>query len=105
MSCPVCKISSQDERVGSIERIDNAPQQLSPIASCHTHDPPDSLHSDMRLVALGYREDEETFNQALKSYLQAANCRFVLVGIDGDDNEDQYMFEIFQKVNAPTPLE
>ncbi|KAI1843926.1 hypothetical protein JX266_009982 [Neoarthrinium moseri] len=54
--------------------------------------------SDCMAAIIGYREDEETFNQALKSYLQAANCRFVLVGIDGDDNEDQYMFEIFQKV-------
>ncbi|KAF2773280.1 hyaluronan synthase [Teratosphaeria nubilosa] len=47
---------------------------------------------------VGYREDPVLFKQCLKSYLNAPGCRFVLVGIDGDAEEDGEMVEVFQQV-------
>ena len=48
---------------------------------------------------VGYREDPELFARALDSYKTAAECRFVLVGVDGDDTPDKEMVRVFQEVS------
>ncbi|RAL68031.1 hypothetical protein DID88_008754 [Monilinia fructigena] len=53
---------------------------------------------DSIAAIVGYREDPELFTRALKSYLDAEHCRFILVSIDGDDTEDQEMINVFKKV-------
>ena len=50
---------------------------------------------------VGYREDPELFARALDSYKTAAECRFVLVGVDGDDTPDMEMVRVFQEVGSP----
>ncbi|OQD77933.1 hypothetical protein PENDEC_c002G02437 [Penicillium decumbens] len=47
---------------------------------------------------VGYREDPELFARALDSYKLAAGCRFVLVGVDGDEVPDMEMVRVFQHV-------
>lgn len=47
---------------------------------------------------VGYREDLALFVRALESYKDAAECRFVLVGVDGDDTPDMEMVRVFQQV-------
>lgn len=47
---------------------------------------------------VGYREDPELFARALDSYRLAAECRFVLVGVDGNDVPDMEMVRVFQNV-------
>lgn len=56
-------------------------------------------------AVIGYREDTQIFTQALESYRHATGCRFLLVGIDGDDREDEYMIEIFRKVGLQSYME
>lgn len=51
---------------------------------------------------VGYREDPDLFARALDSYKSAAECRFVLVGVDGDDTPDMEMVHVFKGVNSPT---
>lgn len=50
---------------------------------------------------VGYREDPDLFARALDSYKTAAECRFVLVGVDGDDTPDMEMVRVFQQVSKP----
>ncbi|KAB8229487.1 hypothetical protein BDV23DRAFT_182447 [Aspergillus alliaceus] len=48
-------------------------------------------------VVVGYREDPELFRRALDSYKHADSCRFILVGVDGDDKPDMDMVRVFQE--------
>lgn len=52
-------------------------------------------------TVVGYREDPELFARALESYKTAVECRFVLVGVDGDDTPDMEMVRVFQEVSSP----
>lgn len=47
---------------------------------------------------VGWREDPDLWERCLESYKDATGCRFVLVGIDGHDADDQEMVNIFKKV-------
>lgn len=47
---------------------------------------------------VGHREDPELFTRALESYKAARGYAFMIVGIDGDDAEDQDMTDVFNKV-------
>lgn len=53
---------------------------------------------DCVAAIVGYREEPILWKQALGSYSQAQNCRFLLVCIDGDVEEDREMVEVFQDV-------
>lgn len=57
---------------------------------------------DCIVTVVGYREDPELYKAALKSYLTASNCRFILACIDGDAEEDQEMAKVFQTVSPNT---
>ncbi|KAK7428156.1 hypothetical protein QQZ08_005396 [Neonectria magnoliae] len=58
--------------------------------------PPSKLNCMVAVV--GYREDPELFTRALESYKNARGHSFMIVGIDGDDAEDQDMADVFDKV-------
>ncbi|KAL2832428.1 hypothetical protein BDW59DRAFT_180938 [Aspergillus cavernicola] len=49
-------------------------------------------------AVVGYREDPTLFKTALESYLQTQGCKFLLISIDGDTEEDEEMVDIFRKV-------
>ncbi|KAF9886754.1 hypothetical protein FE257_011131 [Aspergillus nanangensis] len=49
-------------------------------------------------AVVGYREDPELFARALESYRSTRECRFLLVGIDGDEVPDMEMVRVFQQV-------
>lgn len=49
-------------------------------------------------AVVGWREDPDLWRRCLESYRAASCCKFVLVGIDGDDADDEEMVEIFKKV-------
>ncbi|PYH30928.1 glycosyltransferase family 2 protein [Aspergillus neoniger CBS 115656] len=53
---------------------------------------------DCVAAIVGYREEPTLWKQALGSYSHAQNCRFLLVCIDGDAEEDREMVEVFQDV-------
>ncbi|KAK5988931.1 Hyaluronan synthase 1-like protein [Cladobotryum mycophilum] len=68
---------------------------------------------DCMAAVVGWREDPELFTRALESYKAASKCVFMLVGIDGDDEEyDQDMVNVFNEVfpsqsrtiHVPQPL-
>lgn len=46
---------------------------------------------------VGYRESPDTFDRCLGSYLEAG-CTWLVVGIDGNQSEDEVMVRIFQQV-------
>ncbi|KAB8074414.1 hypothetical protein BDV29DRAFT_173703 [Aspergillus leporis] len=48
-------------------------------------------------VVVGYREDPELFRRALDSYKRADGCRFLLIGVDGDEKPDMDMVRVFQE--------
>lgn len=68
-----------------------------PEKACYFLDNADPGPECMAAI-VGYREDPELFARALDSYKNAAECRFVLVGVDGDDEPDMEMVHVFQKV-------
>ncbi|KFA71255.1 hypothetical protein S40288_07796 [Stachybotrys chartarum IBT 40288] len=49
-------------------------------------------------AVVGWREEPGLFTRALESYRAAKGCRFVLVGIDGDEAPDEDMVRVFHKV-------
>ncbi|PYH99076.1 hypothetical protein BO71DRAFT_405634 [Aspergillus ellipticus CBS 707.79] len=53
---------------------------------------------DCMAAVVGYREDPELWARALESYNSAEGCRFVLTGIDGNEEADMEMVRVFQKV-------
>lgn len=53
---------------------------------------------DCMAAVVGWREDPILFTRALQSYRAASNCSFLLVGIDGNDEPDQDMVDVFNKV-------
>lgn len=53
---------------------------------------------DCIAAVVGWREDPALFTRALGSYKAAECCTFMLVGIDGDEAEDQDMVDVFNKV-------
>lgn len=55
---------------------------------------------DCLAAIVGYREDPELFTRALGSYRDAQNCKFILVCIDGDAQEDQEMINVFRNVRT-----
>ncbi|KAL4894855.1 hypothetical protein BDV59DRAFT_175090 [Aspergillus ambiguus] len=55
------------------------------------------LGPECMAAIVGFREDPELFSRCLESYKSARECRFVLVGIDGDEDPDMEMIRVFQK--------
>lgn len=53
---------------------------------------------DCMAAVVGWREDPALFTRALESYRMAKACTFLLVGIDGDEEADQDMVDVFHKV-------
>ncbi|KAJ5714095.1 hyaluronan synthase [Penicillium malachiteum] len=53
---------------------------------------------DCVAAVVGYREEPALWRTALNSYSQAQNCRFLLICIDGDAEEDREMVEVFQNL-------
>lgn len=52
---------------------------------------------------VGYRENSKRFTDCLMKY-QQAECSLVVVGIDGDQERDAEMVDIFLKVNSVTGM-
>ncbi|KAJ5691286.1 hyaluronan synthase [Penicillium malachiteum] len=53
---------------------------------------------DCVAAVVGYREEPALWRTALESYSQAQNCRFLIIYVDGDAEEDREMVEVFQDV-------
>ncbi|RAK77762.1 chitin synthase [Aspergillus fijiensis CBS 313.89] len=58
---------------------------------------------DCMAAVVGYREDPGLFARALNSYRAAEGCRFMLVGIDGDEKADMEMVRVFQNIHPTAP--
>ncbi|RAL12441.1 chitin synthase [Aspergillus homomorphus CBS 101889] len=58
---------------------------------------------DCMAAVVGYREDPGLFARALNSYRAAEGCRFMLVGIDGDEAADMEMVRVFQSIYPAAP--
>ncbi|KAI3395313.1 hypothetical protein diail_1469 [Diaporthe ilicicola] len=52
---------------------------------------------DCMAAVVGWREDPDLFARALQSYKTAEGCTFLLVGIDGDEVDDQDMVDVFNQ--------
>ncbi|KAH7324795.1 hypothetical protein B0I35DRAFT_348183 [Stachybotrys elegans] len=59
---------------------------------------PSTSRLQIMAAVVGWREDPSLFTRALESYKYASGCRFVLVGIDGDDAQDEEMMNVFNQV-------
>lgn len=59
---------------------------------------PAPSNCDTMASVVGWREDPELWERCLESYKTAIGCKFLLVGIDGHDADDQEMVEVFKKV-------
>ena len=53
---------------------------------------------DVMAAVVGWREDPDLFRRALESYQGTRCCKFLLVGIDGDEDADQDMVNVFNEV-------
>ncbi|KAI9203268.1 nucleotide-diphospho-sugar transferase [Polychytrium aggregatum] len=62
--------------------------------------PSDWVGVSTGLLIVGYREDPELFRQCLRSVreLNYENLREIIVVVDGDNEDDRYMGQIFQEV-------
>ncbi|CAN8101074.1 unnamed protein product [Discula destructiva] len=49
-------------------------------------------------AVVGWREDPDLWARCLESYKTARGCKFVLAGIDGNDEDDREMVDVFKKV-------
>ncbi|KAF4343934.1 alfa-L-rhamnosidase [Fusarium beomiforme] len=67
-------------------------------ANVEMHKPQTASKLDCLVAVVGYREDPKLFSRALESYKTARGHAFTVVGIDGDDEEDQDMVDVFDKV-------
>lgn len=58
--------------------------------------------TSVRTIAsiVGYREEPTLFRKCLASYLDSPGLEIVLVGIDGDMDEDMQMVEIAEEVST-----
>ncbi|GJN76552.1 hypothetical protein PLIIFM63780_000036 [Purpureocillium lilacinum] len=73
---------------------------------------PFSPQLDCMAAVVGWREDPALFTRALESYKTARGCMFLMVGIDGDEAQDQDMVDVFNLVyphrsatiHVPEPL-
>ncbi|KAH7178917.1 hypothetical protein DER46DRAFT_622454 [Fusarium sp. MPI-SDFR-AT-0072] len=90
-------------------RFANEGRRISFYSTLQREDSPEggkssfSTHSsapklDCLSAVVGYREDPALFTRALESYKVARGQAFMLVGIDGNDAEDQDMVNVFKKV-------
>ncbi|KAJ0122051.1 family 2 glycosyltransferase [Diaporthe amygdali] len=52
---------------------------------------------DCMAAVVGWREDPELFSRALESYKTTEGCTFLLVGVDGDEADDQDMVDVFNQ--------
>lgn len=52
---------------------------------------------DCMAAVVGWREDPDLFSRALESYKATEGCTFLLVGVDGDEAEDQDMVDVFNQ--------
>ena len=59
---------------------------------------PFSPQLDCMAAVVGWREDPALFTRALESYKTARGCMFLMVGIDGDEAQDQDMVDVFNLV-------
>lgn len=59
---------------------------------------PPAPRLDCIAAVVGWREDPALFTRAMESYKAAKSCKFLLVGIDGDEVEDMDMVRVFNKV-------
>ncbi|KAM0254323.1 hypothetical protein ACHAQJ_006909 [Trichoderma viride] len=67
---------------------------------------------DCMAAVVGWREDPALFTRALESYKSTKHCTFMLIGIDGDDEADGDMVDVFNNVfptqskviHVPQPL-
>lgn len=57
---------------------------------------------DCMAAVVGWREDPELFSRALESYKTTEGCTFLLVGVDGDEADDQDMVDVFNQVSIGT---
>lgn len=64
---------------------------------------PPAPRLDIMAAVVGWREDPSLFTRALESYKNAKGCAFVLVGIDGDEKDDEDMVDVFHHVSARPP--
>ena len=55
---------------------------------------------DCIAAVVGWREDPALFTRALQSYKTAKGVAFLLVGIDGDEVQDQDMVDVFDAVSC-----
>ncbi|KAL1851677.1 hypothetical protein Daus18300_012486 [Diaporthe australafricana] len=52
---------------------------------------------DCMAAVVGWREDPDLFSRALESYKTTEGCTFLLVGVDGDEIDDQDMVDLFKQ--------
>lgn len=59
---------------------------------------PISAKLECLAAVVGWREDPSLYARALESYKTSGACVFLLAGIDGDEEEDQEMVKVFNRV-------
>ena len=63
----------------------------------HLHQQTDQSRPNSMACLVGFRELPDLFKKCLSSYIDAG-CRCLVVGIDGNDDQDKQMLQIFQEV-------
>ncbi|KAK7402900.1 hypothetical protein QQX98_011350 [Neonectria punicea] len=94
------RFSNEGRRLSFYSTSNGSPRQNNGTvrgkADLEMQKPPSKLNCMVAVV--GYREDPELFTRALESYKSARGHSFMIIGIDGDDAEDQDMADVFDKV-------
>ncbi|CAI7626526.1 unnamed protein product [Penicillium glandicola] len=87
-----CRWGNNQRRKLAALRVENGHPRLAKKAK------PSEQRLDCVAAVVGYREEPALWRTALESYSQAQNCRFLLICVDGDAEEDREMVDVFQDV-------
>lgn len=98
-----CRFTNEGRRIALAKAEDAAREQYLDVAQQESKiglGPPPAAHLSCDAVAMivGWREDPTLWRRCLESYRNADGWAFMVVGIDGDDAEDEEMIDIFREV-------
>ncbi|KAL5941065.1 hypothetical protein ACKVV1_005793 [Pyricularia oryzae] len=99
-----CRFTNEGRRIALAKAEDAAREQYLDVAQQESKiglGPPPAAHLSCDAVAMivGWREDPTLWRRCLESYRNADGWAFMVVGIDGDDAEDEEMIDIFRETS------
>ncbi|TLD15739.1 uncharacterized protein PgNI_00134 [Pyricularia grisea] len=98
-----CRFTNEGRRIALARAEDSASVKHLDVAQEESKiglgpAPAAQLSCDAVAMIVGWREDSTLWRRCLESYNNANGWAFMVVGIDGDDAEDEEMIDVFRKM-------